>query len=135
MNKLILLSVILNFCQLASARTLTEMITGSVGQQEDQLAICYIFKNNQVAKKSPCVYESHYGSDGWNATSYSFDSYTFGVESSASTPLTLNSVEAQFYQRYVRSFNILDPRKSYDNFLGCYRVVKKNLDFCVKRMD
>lgn len=135
MKKLILLSLIFNLSQFSYARTMTEMITDSVGQQEDQMAICYIFKNNQVEKKSPCVYESHYGSGGWNATSYSFDSYTFGVESSADTPLKLNGFNAQFYQRDVRSFKILDSNKSYNNFLGCYRVVKKNLDFCVKNMN
>jgi hypothetical protein len=131
MKKLFLFFTIMSVCHLVHARTMTEMITDSVGQQEDELAICYLFKNNKVAKKAPCVYETQYGSGGYISTSYSFDPYSFVVESSADDPVKLNGALAKDYRRDARSLRILNNSNN-DNLLYCFRVAKKNIDFCTK---
>lgn len=117
----------------AESKSLTELITDSLGSQEDEMAICYLVKNDEVIKKQPCIVETQYGSGGWNATTYNIGDESITVESSADDPLTLNGRLATFLQRDVRNFQILNPNNFNEKALGCYRVENNTIDFCIKR--
>ena len=113
------------------ANAFTELLTKSLGSQEDEVGICYLFEKNSPIVKAPCVVEEMYGSGGWKATSYNFGEYTFTTESAAESPLTLNQDIAEFYQRDIRNYSILNPNGYHEKALGCYRNAK--IDFCIKR--
>lgn len=114
----------------SAGSNLGDLIANSIGQQEDQLQICYLFNKDRVIEKAPCIYESTYVSGGV-LSAYSFNKHVFHMETMGDDPVKLNDQEAVYYQRDARNFRKI-KNHSHENYLSCFAVKKKNIDLCVK---
>jgi len=129
---LILIGSLASFTAFAGSAesNLGNLIADSLGDQEDQLQICYLFNNDKVVEKAPCIYQSTYVSGGV-LSSYTFNKHAFDMEDMADAPTKVNGRNAVYYQRDSRTFKKI-RNNSKDQHLSCYAVKAKNIDLCVK---
>lgn len=114
----------------ANASNLSDLVGNSMGDQEDQVRICYLFKNNKLVTKSICLHQSTYVSGGV-LDAYTVDKKRYDLSRFADQPTFLNEEEAIEYSRNPRNLNVV---KVSENSLNCYKTISKKvkIDLCIK---
>lgn len=126
----ILICCILSTSNFVYASQLSDLVGNSMGDQEDQLRICYLFENNKLKSKAPCIHESTYVSGGV-LDAYTINKKRYDISRFAGEETLLNEVEAKEYSRDPRSLNIVNRN---ENYISCYKTKskKQKIDLCVK---
>lgn len=100
----------------------------------DQLGICYVMKDGQLASRQPCVVSTGYGAGG-NYTSLSFGGKSYTIERSTMTAketATLNEAAATEYLRENAFFNIVSSKEATsradEELLWCAK--SRYIDLC-----
>jgi hypothetical protein len=92
---------------------------------EDNMAICYIVKGDEIKSKSPCV-ASNGGGAGMSILTYTFNGKEYLIEESDAGDF-LNGKKFTSYMR--DDFFKITSEEDKMNFY-CYRTKDKSIDFC-----